>query len=143
MNKRRRFGAKRRRREARLKQMWLSGGLTAAELFKRLSGTVCAEPEYSWLGCNRITYSGRGTGHRLASTVIIPAGTFTRPGDRARVTITGRLASPPEFQTIRARDLHQERADREGIPRSLAKARNYSEHYGTGLSGVKKHLGID
>lgn len=36
MNKRRRFGAKRRRREAKLKHMWLTG-MSAADLFGRIN----------------------------------------------------------------------------------------------------------
>lgn len=87
MNKRRRFGAKRRRREARLKQMWMSG-MSVDAFFRRVLG------------------------HR------------GRP-----VTITGRFRTEPEPQHIPAEDLHRMRARR--------------PHWGTGLPGIKKHLGIE
>lgn len=87
MNKRRRFGAKRRRREARLKQMWMSG-MSVDAFFRRVLG------------------------HR------------GRP-----MTITGRFRTTPELQRIPAVDLHQMRANADGVSRSVAKARNYADLY--------------
>lgn len=60
MNKRRRYSAKRRRRTASLKQMWNTGSLSSAELFKRLNGPVSKRTLYGRLyGGSHLRFPGR------------------------------------------------------------------------------------
>lgn len=89
MNRRRRFGAKARRRVARLKQMWMSG---------------------------------------------IPVDKFFHRALGRQPSVLDRFRTPPQLARVLLprpglRDLHQERADREGVPRNVAKARNFHEIY--------------
>lgn len=80
MNKRRRFGAKRRRREAKLKHLWLTG-MSAAALFGRMnSGT---RPSI----LDRFRPGGLATAD------------FIR---RHGLTVTGRFPTAPELQNIPA-----------------------------------------